>query len=58
MHAAAGTGHVRVVNDHVIEGEAGALVLFCDLAKGVEEQTVAKFHDVGLVHTRHFLGVA
>ena len=47
--------NIRVVNNHVIVLNASALVLLCDLAEGVEEETIAKLHDVGLVDARDFL---
>ena len=47
--------HVRIIDNHVIVINAGTLVLLCDLAEGVEEETVAQLHDIGLVNARDFL---
>lgn len=45
----------RVVDDHVVVGNTGSLVLLGDLAESVEEEPITKFHDVRLVHTSDFL---
>lgn len=50
-----GENHRRVVDDHVVELDTMGLVLFCDPAEGVQEQPIAKLHDVCLVHTCDFL---
>ena len=46
---------VRVVNDHVVVLYASGLVLFCDATEGVQEETITKLHDVGLVDASNFL---
>ena len=45
----------RVVNDHVVVLDASALVILGHLAEGVQEQTITKLHDVGLVDASNFL---
>lgn len=47
----------RVVDDHIVVLDAGALVVLRDATEGVEEETVTELHDVGLVHARNFLRV-
>ena len=49
------SGIVRVINDHVVELDSSGLVLFRDTAEGVQEQTITKLHDVGLVYASDFL---
>jgi hypothetical protein len=39
----------RIVDDHVVELDSGSLVLLCDGLASVEEETISKLHDVGLV---------
>lgn len=46
---------LRVVDNHVIVLDAGALVVLRDAAEGVEEETVTELHDVRLVDTSDFL---
>ena len=45
----------RVVDNHVIVGNARALIFFSNLTESVEEQTVTELHDIRLVHAGHFL---
>lgn len=47
----------RVVDDHVACSDTTALVLLGNLTKGIEEKTVAKLHDVGLVNAYDSLSV-
>ncbi len=49
------TYYLRVVDNHVVVLDSSALVLFCDPTEGVEEETVTKLHDVGLVDASNFL---
>ena len=46
---------VRVVDDHVVVLNARRLVFLSNFTEGVEEKTVAEFHDVGLVDASNFL---
>lgn len=48
---------IRVIDDHVVKCDSGRTVVFRDSAEGVEEETIAKFHDVSLVYTCHFLHI-
>ena len=45
----------RVVDNHIIVGNARALVFFSNLTESIEEQTVTELHDIRLVHAGHFL---
>ena len=45
----------RIVNDHVVGSDTGALVLLRNLAEGVQEKTITELHDVCLVNTSNFL---
>ena len=47
--------HVRIVNNHVIVLNTGRLVLLSNTTESVEEETVTKLHDVGLVDASDFL---
>ena len=47
--------HLRVINNHIIMFNSGALVLLCDAAESVKEETVTELHDVGLVDASNFL---
>ena len=47
----------RIVNDHVVGSDTGALVLLRNLTEGVQEKTITELHDVGLVDTSDFLHV-
>ena len=49
------TVHPRIVDNHVVVLDAGALVVLSYATEGVEEETVTKLHDIGLVDTSHFL---
>jgi hypothetical protein len=48
----------RVVDDHLVELDAGGLVLLGDLSASSEEESVSKLHDVGLVDAGDFLWIA
>ena len=45
----------RIVNDHVVGSDTGALVLLRNLTEGVQEKTITKLHDIRLVHASDFL---
>lgn len=47
--------NARIINDHIVELNTRRFVFLSDLAECVEEEPITKFHDVGLVHTCHFL---
>ena len=47
--------NLRVINDHVVVSDSGGLVLLGNATEGVKEQTIAEFHDVGLVYASNFL---
>lgn len=47
--------HGRVVDNHVVELDTGALVLLRHFAANVQEKTITKLHDVSLVDRRHLL---
>lgn len=49
--------HRRIVDDHVIGLDAGALVLLGDATERVEEQTITELHNVGLVDAGDLLAV-
>jgi hypothetical protein len=49
--------HRRVVDDHVVRGDARRLVLLRNAAERVQEEAVAELHDVRLVNARHLLAV-
>lgn len=46
---------IRVVNNHVVVLDSGALVLLSNTAESIQEEAIAELHDVGLVHARDFL---
>ena len=46
---------IRVVYNHIIEFDARRPVIFRNLSEGIQEQSIAELHDVGFVHTCHFL---
>ena len=45
----------RIVNDHVVGSDTGALVLLRNLTEGVQEKTITELHDVCLMNTSDFL---
>ena len=45
----------RIVNDHVVGSDTGALVLLRNAAEGVQEQPVTELHDVSFVDAGDFL---
>ena len=49
------TVHPRVVDNHVVVLDAGALVVLSYATEGVEEETVTELHDVRLVNAGDFL---
>lgn len=46
---------IRVVYNHIIEFDARRPVIFRDPSESIQEQAIAELHDVGFVHTCHFL---
>ena len=46
---------IRIVYNHIIEFDTGRSVFFRNLSESIQEQAIAEFHDVGFVHTCHFL---
>lgn len=51
-------GHIwriRVINNHIVVLDPSKLVLLGDAAESVQEETITKLHDVGLVDTGDFL---
>lgn len=50
-----GGRHQRIVDNHVVSGDARRLVLLRDLTEGVEEQAIAELHDIRLVDAGNFL---
>lgn len=46
---------LRIVNNHIIELDAGGFILFCHTTEGIEEKTITKLHDVGFVNASNFL---
>lgn len=47
--------HGSVIDNHVVELDTHGLVVLGDAAESVEEETITKLHDVGLVHASNFL---
>lgn len=46
---------IRVVYNHIIEFNARRTIIFRDLSESIQEQAIPELHDVGFVHTCHFL---
>ena len=47
----------RIVNDHVVGSDTGALVLLRNLTEGVQEKTITELHDVCLVDASNLASV-
>lgn len=45
----------RVVDNHVVENYVRALVFLCHSTESIQEQAIAKLHDIGLVYACNFL---